>query len=430
MYSNDYLQLLEELHHLHTEYGIHVPVAVWGESGVGKTDIAHQFAAMMREKTGKPFGCWVVKPGQADSAGDLVGMPEKVPYYPCPLCLDEDKATGAYRREELAAHAKQTHQATLEDVLTAMKDYEGLVTHKQRFAITDVWPTQGPGILVIDEINRAPSDLQNSLLGLVEERVMELTGYEVPDGVIIIATANPPTSKYVGVQEIDEAMRTRFVHFNLVARHEDWMQYMRSRPHGQAAQGRRLLRFFQAQPNFVGCREVIENPVLDDLQACPRLADKLVKLSLGLSEHLLMEAARGTLGEQGAVTLHSFLQSGEEFIPAKKILADYSRIRDEFLSQVCDERHDLVHATVDDLLDSLDRRKEMLEVPEMENLVLLLGDVNLDTTIKVGKAMLEARRKAGGNLFRHFEHLESNCPAFAQLMVEGCAQAKHGSTGA
>jgi hypothetical protein len=405
MNTLDYKALLKALFQLKTTHQLHVPVCIWGKAGIGKTAIPHEVARELSQELGKPVRCVVLKPGQADSAGDLVGMPEKVPYFPCPHCLEKRATPEEFRIEELAEHVQQVHLKGLEETMELMKGRDHLIVKKQRFAVTDIWPTSGLGILVIDEINRAPGDIQNSLLGLVQECVMEMTGYRVPPGFIIIATANPPTSDYVATQDMDLAMVTRMAHFDLIPEDEHWLSYVRSKSYGEHEQGRRLVNFFGSQKKFIGCDEAA-NPVIEEhLKPCPRQAENLVRLSYVLKDGLLVEAARGTIGPIGATELQAYLAKGEEIVTGKEILKDYAKVRPRVLEYKKDPnniRNDAFGATVEDLLDTL-AKKAKLSDTDKQHIVAFMQDLSTEMCIKFAKSMMAS---AEGNLSKHFQTMQ------------------------
>jgi Mg-chelatase subunit ChlI len=64
-------------------------------------------------------------------------------------------------------------------------------------------------ILFIDEINRLPERLQNTLLQMLQERIMTIGGLEVEFGIdtVFITTMNP--EEHTGVYRISEALRDR-----------------------------------------------------------------------------------------------------------------------------------------------------------------------------------------------------------------------------
>jgi hypothetical protein len=54
--------------------------------------------------------------------------------------------------------------------------------------IPDFWPTEGPGIIFLDEFTNSPPAVQNVMLQLTLDR--ELHGYKVPDNVKIVLAGN------------------------------------------------------------------------------------------------------------------------------------------------------------------------------------------------------------------------------------------------
>ena len=69
----------------------------------------------------------------------------------------------------------------------------------------------GNGILFLDELSTAPPSVQAALLRVVFERRVGFT--PLPDGVRIVAAANPP-DLMVGGWELSPPLRNRFVHLN------------------------------------------------------------------------------------------------------------------------------------------------------------------------------------------------------------------------
>lgn len=70
----------------------------------------------------------------------------------------------------------------------------------------------GPTVLFIDEINRAPQSVQDGLLELVGSGTLAAAGYTLPSHSQIIAAANPADLEHA-VHDIDNAMIDRFIHF-------------------------------------------------------------------------------------------------------------------------------------------------------------------------------------------------------------------------
>lgn len=144
------------------------PVCIWGEHGIGKTQIVESFA---RER-GYEFV--YVAPAQFEEMGDLVGMPR--------------------------AAADRTV-----------------------FLPPDWVPTNdGPGILLLDDVNRADDRILRGIMQLLQN--YELVSWKLPRGWDIVLTANPDGGDY-SVTSMDDAMITRMMHVTLEFDVKSWARW-------------------------------------------------------------------------------------------------------------------------------------------------------------------------------------------------------------
>jgi AAA domain (dynein-related subfamily) len=186
------------------------PLCIWGLHGIGKTELVRDLA--------KARGCAFVyvAPAQFEEMGDLVGMPKIIE--------------------------------------TAEK---GSVTH---FAPPEWVPTnEGPGILLLDDINRADDRILRGLMQLMQN--YELVSWSLPQRWLIIMTANPDGGDY-SVTTMDDAMLTRMLHITMEFDVRAWarwaeradidprgIQFVLSYPelvNGRRTTPRSLVQFFQA----------------------------------------------------------------------------------------------------------------------------------------------------------------------------------------
>ena len=158
---NEITQLIHfQLQHHFTENATKTPICIWGKHGIGKTQIVEQIA---KEK-GYQFA--YVAPAQFEEMGDLLGMP----------VVTEDK--------------------------TATK-----------FAPPEWVPTkEGPGILLIDDVNRADDRILRGIMQLLQN--YELASWKLPKNWHIILTANPEGGDY-SVTDMDDAMLTRMINVSM-----------------------------------------------------------------------------------------------------------------------------------------------------------------------------------------------------------------------
>ena len=152
------------------------PVCIWGTHGLGKTTLVQEFA---RKNNWQLAYC---APAQFEEMGDLHGIPYQV---------DPDKDV-------------------IGDEYTA-------------FAPPDWVPTEeGPGILLLDDINRADDRILRGLMQLLQN--FELFSWQLPPKWQIVATANPEGGDY-SVTPMDDAMLTRLLHLTMVFDPKSWAQW-------------------------------------------------------------------------------------------------------------------------------------------------------------------------------------------------------------
>lgn len=145
------------------------PVCIWGAHGLGKTTIVEDLAKS------RDWHFTYVAPAQFEEMGDLHGLPK---------------------------HAKLGDR----DVTS--------------FAPPAWVPSaEGPGILLLDDLNRADDRILRGLMQLLSN--FELSSWRLPPRWHIVATANPEGGDY-SVTPMDDAILTRMLHATLVFEPRAW----------------------------------------------------------------------------------------------------------------------------------------------------------------------------------------------------------------
>ena len=152
------------------------PVCIWGTHGLGKTQIVQDFA---KQKQWKFAYC---APAQFEEMGDLHGMPN---------VIDPDKSISG-------------------DEYTVYSPPEWVPTE------------EGPGILLLDDINRADDRILRGCMQLLQN--FELFSWQLPKKWQIVATANPEGGDY-SVTPMDDAMLTRMLHTTLKFDPKIWAEW-------------------------------------------------------------------------------------------------------------------------------------------------------------------------------------------------------------
>lgn len=146
------------------------PVCLWGKHGIGKTEL---ILALAQEK-GWP--CRVISPAQFEELGDLIGLP--------------------YLEQQENGRAIS------------------------RFAPPEWIPRgAGPGILLIDDFNRADDRILRGLMALWQER--RLSSWALPQDWYLLLTGNPEGQQY-SVTPVDESTISRMLHLELVFEVDSW----------------------------------------------------------------------------------------------------------------------------------------------------------------------------------------------------------------
>lgn len=145
------------------------PLCIWGKHGIGKTQLVEALAQS------KNYKFSYIAPAQFEEMGDLVGMPR----------------------------------------ITA----EGNTV----FSEPDWVPKEeGPGILLIDDVNRADDRILRGIMQLLQN--YELISWTLPKGWQIILTANPDGGDY-SVTPMDDAMLTRMMHITMEFDVKEWARW-------------------------------------------------------------------------------------------------------------------------------------------------------------------------------------------------------------
>jgi hypothetical protein len=154
------------------------PVCIWGTHGLGKTEIVKDFA------TSRGWHFAYCAPAQFEEMGDLHGIP--------------------------TVHDPTPDDADSGDEYTVFAPPEWVPTAK------------GPGILLLDDINRADDRILRGIMQLLQN--FEMFSWQLPEQWQIVATANPDGADY-SVTPMDDAMLTRMIHFTLTFDAKAWAKW-------------------------------------------------------------------------------------------------------------------------------------------------------------------------------------------------------------
>jgi MoxR-like ATPase len=154
------------------------PICIWGSHGIGKTAIIKSFA----QKNGWKFR--YCAPAQFEEMGDLHGLPVRMDPNP--------KLVG----DEVTIYSPPDWVPKADEI--------------------------GPGILLLDDLNRADDRILRGLMQLLQE--FEMFSWTLPAQWQIVCTANPEGGDY-SVTSMDDAMLTRMLHITMTFNVRSWAKW-------------------------------------------------------------------------------------------------------------------------------------------------------------------------------------------------------------
>lgn len=151
-----------------------IPSMIWGPPGIGKSDIAYQFATSMNAKL-------------------------------------------------FELRANLFDPVDVRGGLKVVEQEDG--TYRTRYGVPEDYPDsdyQGAVVLFIDELPNAPKATQNALLQLLLNK--RIGTYQLPANTIILAAGNRAQDR-AAVHEMPTPVRNRFAHYTLEANVDDWVKW-------------------------------------------------------------------------------------------------------------------------------------------------------------------------------------------------------------
>jgi MoxR-like ATPase len=185
--------------------------------------------------------------------------------------------TGIGKSEIVAQVAAElgVHQVVLDLSLLEPPDLVGLpviAEGRTAFAAPRILPTDGAGILLLEELNRAERYIQQPALQLLTGR--RLHEYELPPGWLACAAINPEDGDYQ-VTPLDPALRSRFLNLAVRADRDAWLVWAQANAVHPAVLdvARRHPRFFDgtAPRTWTYVSDLLRALRPDDLQNAPLL---------------------------------------------------------------------------------------------------------------------------------------------------------------
>jgi AAA domain (dynein-related subfamily) len=340
------------------------PVCIWGTHGLGKTEIAMNFA---RERGWKLAYC---APAQFEEMGDLHGLPFKID--PDPTVHGDERTV---------------------------------------YMPPDWVPKEeGPGLLIMDDINRADDRILRGVMQLLQH--FEMFSWSIPKKWQILATANPDTGAY-SVTPMDDAMLTRMLHVSLSFDAKAWAAWALN-----AGVDKRGVDFVLTYPETVTGKRTTPRSLVQFFNQIADISD--LKGSIDLVNVL----AASTLDIETATAFTAFIEesmaklpSTQEILGAKDPTDFLNRIK--ALSKPGEgKRVDLISTIVTRLLLELGRKEADLPETSAANLIALLTSDVLPGDLKFSLHRDLSALNKGDTSGSKIAEIVCNDPGVARIVLK------------
>lgn len=237
------------------------------------------------------------------------------------------------------------------------------------------------GLLVLEEINRVPSDTTSVLYPVLLER--KINGHSLAPGWKIGVTMNPDTLNY-SVNSLDDAMLDRFVAIEVNADLDDYIAYsLKNKPNDD------VLAYLQACPDMLLVVKKTADSTALSKSPTPRGWSKVQELinNCKLNEKLMMELIAGILGPEVAASFFGFAKNRDFKIPSTEgILNNFDKVRPDLEEVIQKNRLDIMNLIIKKLVLSYE-----LNETHLENLNAFTGCLSEELSILFFKHLAAKR---------------------------------------
>ena len=208
-------------------------------------------------------------------------------------------------------------------------------------------PATKEGLLVIEELNRAPRYMRSPCLELLTAR--KLNDYVVPPGIRFAATVNP-ADEGADVDELDAATLARFVRVRVRPDRDAWMEWSRA-----AGIDRRVQEYVGADDSVFEAQ--VSNP------RAWEMVSRVARAQDGaqVSQRAFRAVLAGCVGGKRAAAFAKFVAAGEAPLTADAVLRAGSGAAATVTGWVKAARLDLVEQSLVNVLRKLQSQKGYAE---------------------------------------------------------------------
>lgn len=270
------------------------------------------------------------------------------------------------------------HLATQEvgDLVGLLKqNKDGTVSHSR----PEWFPTEGEGILFLDELNRAHPDVVQACFSLITSKTIHT--HTLPPGWKIVAAGNYQSSEFTVTDTSDQAWMSRFCHIDFEPEVEEFCNYAEKRGADTVAE------FIRADSSCLeaGKRDKPELKITPDRRAWLEMIAPLENEEF--DEVTRFELYKGIVGFVAATAFRTYKMSSEKKLRLKDILKRYDMVRERVISLSAgkEARLDILNVPIEEITEKLKDSEFVMTFDECENFKRYLLDIPKECVVSFTK---------------------------------------------
>lgn len=288
------------------------------------------------------------------------------------LCLEGHQGIGKTQILKQVAQEKGWNYKAIYCAQTSTEDLIGMpwidkTDNVTRFARPKLFPDQENTIFVLEEINRAPLEVQQSVLQLLTDK--KIGDFVLPKNTLICACINPTESLYQ-TQELDSVFINRLVKIQVTTSPKEFINYATAKKLDEdvinfigSLTKKEASIYFSQIPDKDNIGKPIPSPRTWEI------VSNILKLSL--PDATMMTMVGGAIGEQAAKKFLATRKQLKNLVKVDDLLTDFNSVK----SKVNNLEDGEMYKLVNDLSDKLIHINDVDEfTSQYANGVQSLGD--------------------------------------------------------
>jgi MoxR-like ATPase len=244
------------------------------------------------------------------------------------------------------------------------------------------FPTEGKGIIFLDEFNRAHPDVLQAMLPFALDKTLHT--HKLPPGWQIICAGNYNNNSFNVTDISDAALVSRFCHLDFKPSAEEFIAYAESKKAFSVAD---FIRHHKPMLEKDSA-SFDAGTVTPDRRSW---LDMIAKLENESSiEAQRYEVYAGIVGTAAASSFMSHKKKAEASLDINRILGDYASVREKVLATVSDKkdvRLDYLNQPADELIAKIKLGSFDLDTVKLANLKQFILDIPMELAAKLLKGL-------------------------------------------